>query len=245
MKKRPFKIPPLPKGKLTKQKLLIFIIMLVASFVISQQDPKPSFDPNNPSLHTKIIKVSDGDTVKTEDGQTIRLLGLDAPELAKTKNNTTSEPGGYYSQEAKKLLEQLVLGKVVYLAPEKPIYDNYQRRVAELITDNSESVNEQMLERGAALLYQFSNLSNEQNFRFLEAQRKAIDAKRGFWQKILKQKQSSMPAIANKRSKRFFPESCDEAKKVAENNKIYFKTALEALKDGYSPSRECNFWPNE
>jgi endonuclease YncB( thermonuclease family) len=59
-----------------------------------------------------VTRVTDGDTIKvTGDGSkiTIRLVGIDAPETSKKKN----EPGQPFSRKSTKHLASLVLNKSV------------------------------------------------------------------------------------------------------------------------------------
>lgn len=60
----------------------------------------------------KIIRVSDGDTVKAQGYDIeikVRLVGIDAPETSRKKH----DPGQPYSQKSKEYLAALVLNKTV------------------------------------------------------------------------------------------------------------------------------------
>ncbi|MBW2337366.1 MAG: thermonuclease family protein, partial [Deltaproteobacteria bacterium] len=60
----------------------------------------------------KVTRVTDGDTIKVTDNgttSTIRLVGIDAPEKSRKKN----EPGQPYSKKSTKYLAGLVLNKTV------------------------------------------------------------------------------------------------------------------------------------
>ena len=60
----------------------------------------------------KVTRVTDGDTIKVSGNGlsiTIRLVGIDAPETSKKKN----EPGQPFSQKSTKYLASLVLNKLV------------------------------------------------------------------------------------------------------------------------------------
>ena len=71
-----------------------------------------------PALSTagqfKVVRVTDGDTIKlrsagSKSDITIRLVGIDAPETSKKKN----DPGQQFSQKSTKHLAGLVLNKSV------------------------------------------------------------------------------------------------------------------------------------
>jgi hypothetical protein len=60
----------------------------------------------------KVIRVSDGDTVKAQGHDIeikVRLVGIDAPETGRKKH----DPGQPYSQKSKKYLTSLVLNRTV------------------------------------------------------------------------------------------------------------------------------------
>ena len=60
----------------------------------------------------RVTRVTDGDTVKVagnDEKMTIRLVGIDAPETSKKKN----QPGQPFSQNSTKYLASLVLNKSV------------------------------------------------------------------------------------------------------------------------------------
>lgn len=67
----------------------------------------------------KVTRVIDGDTIEMEDGQKVRLLGIDTPERGC--------PG---FQEAKKNMQDLVLGKRIILVSDgKQDRDRYGREL--------------------------------------------------------------------------------------------------------------------
>lgn len=83
-----------------------------------------------------VLRVIDGDTFETEERQIIRLASVEAPESGRC--------GG---PEAKKALEEIVIGKPVYL---KVMFrDPYQRLVSVVYTSN-QFVNNELLRRGYA-----------------------------------------------------------------------------------------------
>jgi micrococcal nuclease len=111
------------------KKIALAIILLVSVglnsyFVISK---------NNEMTATE---VHDGDTFTLGDGQRVRLLGINAPEL-----------GNCGATESATLLKSLVLNKVVKITEEKR--DAYGRRMG-LVWTGSNLVNEEMLKMGWA-----------------------------------------------------------------------------------------------
>lgn len=71
-----------------------------------------------------VTHVSDGDTIEINDQDTIRLLGIDTPELEHKALNIKLE---CFGKDAETRMKQLVLGKVVYLSKESKNKDKYGR----------------------------------------------------------------------------------------------------------------------
>ena len=84
------------------------------------------------------VEVIDGDTFRLANGDTVRLIGIDAPEL--------SQPGGVLSRE---YLAQLLLGKPIILERGSEDRDNYNRLLRFVYTDNL-CINEEMIKQGYA-----------------------------------------------------------------------------------------------
>ena len=88
----------------------------------------------------KVTEVIDGDTFKTEAGSTIRLLGINAPEI--------NDPGG---DIAKQMLVCLVMGGNVRLERDVTDKDDYGRFLRYVFVDG-EFVNAEMIRMGYAEL---------------------------------------------------------------------------------------------
>ena len=112
---------------------------------------------------TLVVSVHDGDTVKLDDGRTIRLAGIDAPEI--------SQPYGVQSRDQ---LKKLVRKDVTVIEKEK---DRYGRTVAEIYR-GKRSVNREMVNRGAAWWFR-KYAPDDDCLRSLEAS--ARKHKRGLW----------------------------------------------------------------
>ena len=141
------------------------------------------------TLRVRIAEVLDGDTVATEEGERIRLLGIDAPEFA----DPVPHP---LAAEARDRLAALVGGRVVTLAFDQERRDVYGRTLAHIATtamgatgpeaeagdvlDARVLVSELMLREGLASIYiKLPNLLFRA--RLAAAQREAVAARRGIW----------------------------------------------------------------
>ncbi len=115
-----------------------------------------------------VARVIDGDTVELSDGQRVRYLGLDTPELG--------EP---YSQEALSYNRELVEGKWVELQAGDRDKDDYGRLLRYVYVDGT-FVNAQMIAQGYATSYIFDpNDKYSQVLIQLEQYAKSLN--RGMW----------------------------------------------------------------
>ena len=97
----------------------------------------------------KVTRVTDGDTVKVTGNDvkmTIRLVGIDAPETSKKKN----EPGQPFSRKSTKYLASLVLNKSVEVKSYGT--DRYGRTLGVVFVDGKD-MNLEMVKAGLAEVY--------------------------------------------------------------------------------------------
>lgn len=115
-----------------------------------------------PQTTTAIVSsVLDGDTIQLSTGETVRLIGLNAPEL-----------GQSCSSEAKDMLEELVLGKEVTLEKDIDDKDQYGRLLRYVFTDGHH-VNYGMVYLGLAHKYEYgSNKKYSSDFEQAENESK-------------------------------------------------------------------------
>jgi len=115
---------------------------------VSRDDGAPKVCHNFDQQVHRVTRVIDGDTVEIEDGQVIRLLGIDSPEK-----------GECYSQEAGKALSRLILGKEVILQKGSTAVDDHGRLLRYIFLHNANPkkdnifINNILLKQGAAIPY--------------------------------------------------------------------------------------------
>jgi len=123
-----------------------------------------------------VSHIYDGDTFRTTDGEKIRLLGINTPEVAHN-----DEPGQPLGQKARLRLEQLIAGKSVQLRLDKDTKDTYGRTLAQIYLRDGSWVNEILTHEGLAHVYTFVP-----NFHWaaslLQAEQTARSNKSGIWQ---------------------------------------------------------------
>jgi len=123
----------------------------------------------------QIISVHDGDTLRTDKGEKIRLLGINSPEVA-----NQGKPGQIMGEKAKQRLTELVADKRVYLQVDKEKQDIYKRTLAQVFLRDGSWINAQMVREGLAFVYTFAP-----NFRWvgklMQAETEARRNKLGIW----------------------------------------------------------------
>jgi endonuclease YncB( thermonuclease family) len=145
-------------------------LSVVHSFAHAQ-----SCSPCNSGL-IEVAAVIDGDTLRLEDGRSLRLIGVNTPELGHGK---ADEPG---AREARRLLELLVSrsGGFVRICLDAERRDRYGRQLAHLYDRDGRNINRQLLQHGAGYLIAIPpNLKNHGCYRDAESQARG-DA-RGLW----------------------------------------------------------------
>jgi endonuclease YncB( thermonuclease family) len=141
----------------------------------SQNAQKVQTQPqSNRYLHT-VVKVYDGDTIILKNGERVRLLGINTPEIE--SRHRSDETGG---QAAKQWLQDKLNDGKVYLEYDKQQRDKYQRLLAHCFLPDDEHLNKTILEAGLASLSIIPpNVRYSQEL--ISAQQKAEQAKSGIW----------------------------------------------------------------
>jgi micrococcal nuclease len=110
--------------------------------------------------------VIDGDTIRLETGEKVRLIGIDAPEL--------SQPGG---EESRQYLTRLILNKGITLETGYEDRDKYNRLLRFVYIGNT-CINEEMVKQGYAEARYLAD-SIREYYILLEIE--AETAKTGLW----------------------------------------------------------------
>ena len=105
-----------------------------------------------------VTHVYDGDTVKLANGDRIRLIGINTPEM--NYDTGTPEP---YAKKAKRLLEKLTLNKKIGLKLGKESKDRYKRILGHAYLLDGTNVQYRMLMSGLAFHINIPPNLNRQN----------------------------------------------------------------------------------
>ncbi len=98
----------------------------------------------------KAERVIDGDTFELRTGETVRLIGIDAPERGKR-----------YYEDSKEHLESLIADKCLYLEKDTSDKDKYNRSLRYVYTNHNQTneifINLRMIEDGYASAFTYGN----------------------------------------------------------------------------------------
>jgi len=122
----------------------------------------------------RVSRVIDGDTFTLENGETIRLIGIDTPEL-----HHSEIPVQRFAKEASDYLKNMIEGLKVTLEFEPDNLKDAYGRLLAYVYINDVFVNKEMIRRGYAYAYTRFPFKYQQDF--LEAEKEAIDKQYGLW----------------------------------------------------------------
>ena len=200
--------------------ILIIVLIIAAGFSITGKFAKEDRlkEKTGPFVVAKII---DGDTVRLNNGNTIRLSGINTPETQEC-----------YYNEAKQRLTQLILGKEVFLERDRTDIDKYNRLLRYIYVDNI-SVNFLMVEESYAKVFD----KYKEDTKYYE-QLKAVEQKaknKGVW--LCSNPREQCLYIASNNSKVYHNSSSTLAKRIKNENIICFQSKEQAEKAGYVYSK--------
>ena len=94
----------------------------------------------------KVRHIYDGDTLRLSDGQKVRLIGINTPELARKQ-----KPAEAFAHEAKQALKALVKkGQSIHLIHGNDKKDHYGRTLAHAFLTSGQNIQEELISEGLA-----------------------------------------------------------------------------------------------
>ena len=137
-----------------------------------------------------VVRVVDGDTIKVSTGITLRLIGIDTPEIVDPR-----KPVQCFAREASLHAHQLLDHASVSLEYDasQGRLDRYGRTLAFVWMADGRMFNESMIVDGFAHEYTY-NLPYRYQTEFIAAERSARDAARGLWSPSTCAGNTSVPA---------------------------------------------------
>lgn len=166
------------KSKLNRI-LLLLLTASVAALIGYFLPHKSSFIKEVPALY-RVVKVIDGDTIKVDIGgeiETVRLIGIDTPEIA----NPYSSREDYFGPEAAQYAKQLLEKQLVYLIPDsmQSNRDKYNRLLRYVFLEDGTLINAKLIKEGFAFNYIYEPFQFVRQFDYLEKQAK--ENRLGLW----------------------------------------------------------------
>jgi micrococcal nuclease len=149
--------------------------------------PAPLAAPPAPVRWLRIDRVLDGDTLAI-GGETVRLIGIDAPESGKNDHlsrelNRIGTPGSardmaWLGREAT-LYVKRIEGRLCWLEYDRETQDRFGRTLAYVHLDNGVTLNEAILYQGYAKAYLGANFRYMK--RYIRLQGEAMTRRNGLW----------------------------------------------------------------
>ena len=151
-----------------KNSTIILLILLFTSSLLFSQDTT-----------YKVKRVIDGDTIELENGEKVRLIGIDTPEA-----------GQHYGKEASNFTRKMVEGKQVRIIFDVQKKDRYNRLLAYVFLEDSTFLNAELLKQGYAKIATYPpNVKYVEKFRQLDQE--ARENVRGLWAPVLEPTQAN------------------------------------------------------
>ncbi|TVX91939.1 thermonuclease family protein [Paenibacillus agilis] len=164
---------------------------------------------NQPFTKTKVKRIVDGDTFVTNEGDKVRLIGVNTPE--------THGKVQYYGQEAKEYTDKQLTGSTVYMFQDAGNTDKYGRLLRYIFIENDDEMfNERLIREGYANTMTIPpNVLYSKTFTKLE--REARNNNRGLWQSS-KSKSSSGQRSKSKEANSLTDNNTNEKTTSAQGN---------------------------
>lgn len=124
---------------------------------------------------SRVARVIDGDTILLENGEKVRLIGVDTPEKLHP-----SKPVQYYAEEASAFTKRMAEGKKVKLEFDWQKRDKYNRLLAYVyVLDGNIFLNAEIVREGYGFAYTRFPFKYLDEFR--EYEKRAREGQEGLW----------------------------------------------------------------
>ncbi|MEM9740373.1 MAG: thermonuclease family protein [Pseudomonadota bacterium] len=127
----------------------------------------------------RVVRVIDGDALVLDTGQSVRLVGVEAPSFG--RDGRADQP---FARESHRILEDLVLGRQVQLQYAGLTRDRYDRALAHVTTIDRLGprywVNLELVSMGAGRVRTYPDTARG-SLPLFEAERDARQAQSGLW----------------------------------------------------------------
>jgi len=141
---------------------------------VEEQNIQPAEETASNPETFKVIHSVDGDTIKLDNGQVLRYIGIDTPETVDPR-----KPIQCFGEEASDKNRELVEGKEVRLEKDVSETDKYGR-ILRYVYVGDTFVNDYLVRNGYAHSYSYPPDIKHQD-QFKQAEEEARNNKRGLW----------------------------------------------------------------
>ncbi len=167
-------------NKIAKKNIYFVLIFIATVFLFSGCDSdvgnvQPATNIQKTTQEIAMVKrVIDGDTIKLDNGQTVRYIGIDTPETVHP-----SKPVQCFGKEASEKNKELVEGKEVTLKKDISETDKYGRLLRYVYVDGI-FINDYLVRNGFASSFSYPpDIKYQEQFK--EAEEEARNDNRGLW----------------------------------------------------------------
>ncbi len=154
-----------------------------------QPSPRPPGTKPSSARWRTIREVRDGDTLVLDNGEVVRLVGVDAPEasdnrklredIRRSGEALSAEEMVRLGRAAAAFSREVAQGRRCWLSQERDRKDQYDRTLAYVHFENGAVLNELLLDQGYAKVYMNFDFRYKQRYVRLQAEAQA--ARRGLW----------------------------------------------------------------
>lgn len=141
---------------------------------VEEQKAQPIEEAATNQETFKVAHVVDGDTIKLDNGQVVRYIGIDTPETVDPR-----KPVQCFGKEASDKNRELVEGKEVRLEKDISEKDKYGR-ILRYVYIGDTFINDYLVRQGYAHSYSYPPDIKHQD-QFKQAEEEARNNKRGLW----------------------------------------------------------------
>lgn len=139
------------RGKRTALSLVVALLLLPALLLARSGALRGGKRGGNRTSHERVEFVIDGDTLKLEGGERVRMLGIDAPEMREGKPGRSGPFPEAGAVAATARLRALIEGRTVKVV--RKGHDHYDRTLAKIYLPDGTDVGRLLIREGLARKY--------------------------------------------------------------------------------------------
>ncbi|WP_458454682.1 thermonuclease family protein [Methanobrevibacter sp.] len=178
-------------------------------------------------------KVVDGDTIYLDNGDKIRLVGVNTPERGVE---------GYIV--SKNFVQKLCLNKKVGIDIDDSKHSDRYGRTLGVVIVNGKNVNEMLLKEGLAeIMYMPPSEFYPFDWADSDTQVSSSHSSSSSSHPTSSKSTSSSESasyVGNSNTGKFHEPSCSSVNKMSDRNKVFFSGRNDAISQGYAPCKMCN-----